>query len=323
VVLIQEPATATTLRRDPQLVDTAFDPSFHYYREEASQIPNGIISRYPIVAAGEWDDPYLLNRDFAWARIDVPGPHDLWAISVHFYAQSSTTRDAEAASLVSYIQANVPAEDYLVIGGDLNTGWRGELAFTTLAQVVDVAGPFPVDQAGNANTNTSRYRPYDHVLVDADLRAAQVPTLIGASTFDDGLVVDTRVYSLIVELWPALATDSAVYNMQHMAVIKDCALAESAKASLGRAAASLAHLAGSDRRWDIGSTQRIVERSVRPSRSNTRAMGSRGHLSPRIGRRGGLRVDGATGPGVVHVRRQTASRTRDAALTIVGTPQVF
>ncbi len=242
-----------------QLVDTAFDPSFHYYREGGAQIPNGIISRYPIVAAGEWDDPYLLNRDFAWARIDVPGPRDLWAISVHFYAQSSTTRDAEAASLVSYIQANVPAEDYLVIGGDLNTGWRGELAFTTLAQVVDVAGPFPVDQAGNANTNTSRYRPYDHVLVDADLRAAQVPTQIGASTFTDGLVVDTRLYSPIEELWPALATDSAAYNMQHMAVIKDFLLSQDTAELPPVAPPSVTLISpNGGERWDVGTTQQIT-----------------------------------------------------------------
>jgi len=37
-----------------------------------------------IVEAGEWDDPRVGNRDFAWARIDIPGPVDLWAVSVHF-----------------------------------------------------------------------------------------------------------------------------------------------------------------------------------------------------------------------------------------------
>jgi endonuclease/exonuclease/phosphatase family metal-dependent hydrolase len=204
-----------------QFVDTTFGPGFSYYREGGAQIPNGVISRWPIIASGEWDDPYVSNRDFAWARIDIPGPKDLWAVSVHLLTSSSTTRNDEARSLVQYIQAHVPPGDYLVIGGDLNTGSRSESAFSTLSQVVTTSGPFPVDQNGNGHTNATRARPYDHVLVDGDLLPYQTATVIGGSSYAAGLVVDTRVYTPLSELYPAQYDDSGASNMQHMAVIKD------------------------------------------------------------------------------------------------------
>ncbi|HYO73104.1 MAG TPA: lamin tail domain-containing protein, partial [Archangium sp.] len=202
-------------------VDTAFGTGFSYYREAGAQIPNGIISRYPIVASGEWDDTQVSNRDFAWARIDVPGPKDLWVISVHLLTTSSTVRNTEATNLVNFIRSNVPTTDYLVIAGDFNTSSRSESCFSTFSQVVSTASPYPADRNGNTNTNASRGSPYDHVLVDADLRAYQTATVLGASSFAAGTVIDTRVYSPISEISPALAADSGATNMQHMAVIKD------------------------------------------------------------------------------------------------------
>jgi endonuclease/exonuclease/phosphatase family metal-dependent hydrolase len=222
VVMIQEfnygDNSATAIRG---FVNTAFGTSFSYYREGGAQIPNGVISRWPIIASGEWDDNQVTNRDFAWARIDVPGPKDLWVVSVHLLTSSSSVRNTEATNLVNFIKANVPTTDYLVIGGDFNTGSRTEAAFSTFSQVVTTAAPYPADRNGNTNTNASRASPYDHVLVDSDLRAYQVSTVIGGSTFSGGLVADTRVYSPISEISPALSTDSGATNMQHMAVIKD------------------------------------------------------------------------------------------------------
>src|SRR4051812_31220585 len=90
IVMLQEfnyaGNTAGELR---SFVDATFGSSFSYYREAGAQIPNGVISRYPILAAGEWDDPEVTNRDFAYARIDIPGPIDLWAISVHLLTDTS------------------------------------------------------------------------------------------------------------------------------------------------------------------------------------------------------------------------------------------
>ena len=222
VVMIQEfnygDNSASAIRG---FVDTAFGSTFYYYREAGAQIPNGVISRWPILASGEWDDPYVSNRDFAWARIDIPGTKDLWVVSVHLLTSSSTDRNNEATSLRNFINANVPASDYLVIGGDFNTSSRTEAAFTTLGSLVVTSSPYPADKNGNGNTNAGRTKPYDHVLVDSDLKAYQTATVIGASTFSGGLVVDTRVYSPLSEISPALSGDSGATNMQHMAVIKD------------------------------------------------------------------------------------------------------
>jgi endonuclease/exonuclease/phosphatase family metal-dependent hydrolase len=222
VVMIQEfnygDNSASAIRG---FVDTAFGTGFHYYREGGAQIPNGVISRWPIVAAGEWDDNQVTNRDFAWARIDVPGPKDLWAVSVHLLTSSSSTRNTEAVNLVNFIKANVPTGDYLVIAGDFNTSSRTEACFSTFSQVVTTSGPYPADRNGNTNTNASRSSPYDHVLVDSDLRAWQTATVIGSSSFSAGTVIDTRVYSPISEISPALSSDSGATNMQHMAIIKD------------------------------------------------------------------------------------------------------
>jgi endonuclease/exonuclease/phosphatase family metal-dependent hydrolase len=202
-------------------VDAAFGTSFAYYREGGAQIPNGIVSRWPILESGEWDDASVSNRDFAWARIDIPGPTDLWAVSVHLLTSSSTSRNTEAQQLVSYIQGKVPAAHYLVIGGDFNTGSRTEACVSTLSQVVTTAGPYPADRNGNSGTNASRGSPYDWVLVDADLSAYKTSVTIGASTFASGLVADTRVYSPIAEISPALAADSGATNMQHMGIVRD------------------------------------------------------------------------------------------------------
>lgn len=225
VVMIQEfnygSNTTAELRG---FVDTAFGPTFQYYREGGAQIPNGVISRYPILASGEWDDPRVSNRDFAWARIDIPGDVDLYAISVHLLTASATERNLEAQALVSFIQQHVPAGAYVAIGGDFNTSSRTEAALSTLGQVVVSSGPYPVDHAGNGNTNASRAKPYDWVLVSSGLQARRTSVDIGGSSFVNGAVIDTRVYSPLAEISPALSGDSAATNMQHMAVIRDFGL---------------------------------------------------------------------------------------------------
>lgn len=222
IVLIQELNYGSNSAADLRaFVDAAFGASFSYHREGGAQIPNGIISRYPILESGEWDDTAVSNRDFAWARIDVPGPVDLWAVSVHLLTSSSGTRNSEAQKLVTYIQGKVPAGDFLVIGGDLNTGSRGESCVSTLGQLVVTSSPYPADRNGNTNTNAGRSSPYDWLLADADLNAYKAAVTIGASSFANGLVADTRVYSPLAEISPALSGDSGASGMQHMGVIRD------------------------------------------------------------------------------------------------------
>lgn len=204
-------------------VDTTFGAEFALFRESGAQIPNGIVSRYPIVEAGVWEDPEAPNREFVFARIDVPGATDLWAISVHLLTDDAR-RPAEATALVGFITANVPIGDYLVIGGDLNSDTRTEPAITTLGQVVEVGAPFPVDQAGDGDTNSGRNKPYDWVMLDAELSAIEVPVAIGAASFPDGLVFDSRIYTPLADVSPVQLGDSAAPSMQHMGVVRDILL---------------------------------------------------------------------------------------------------
>jgi endonuclease/exonuclease/phosphatase family metal-dependent hydrolase len=204
-------------------VDTTFGTSFEFFREAGAQIPNGIVSRYPIRASGIWEDTQSPNREFAYARIDLPGSLDLWAISVHLLTDD-TKRPTEATELVGFINANVPAGDYLVIGGDFNSDTRTQAAIMTLGQVVDIGAPFPADQGGDSDTNSTRAKPYDWVMLDSSLNSRQVPVTIGAASFANGLVFDSRVYTPLADVSPVLIDDSGAVNMQHMGVVKDVLL---------------------------------------------------------------------------------------------------
>ena len=106
------------------------------------------------------------------------------------------------------------------------TSDRSEGCLSTLGAVVSVDGPWPADGLGDENTNGPRSHPYDYVVGSPDLAAGMVPVEIGTQSFAAGLVVDTRVYTPIEDLAPALATDSAATNMQHMAVVRDFLVAE-------------------------------------------------------------------------------------------------
>lgn len=224
VVLIQEfnygSNSSSSIR---SFVDQNFGTDFDYYREGGDeQIPNGVISRYPIVQSGEWNDSEVSNRDFAWSRIDIPGDKYLWAVSVHLLTSSSGDRNSEATALVSFVQNHVPADDYLVIGGDFNTSSFSESALGTLSSVVMTNGRAD-DQNGSTGTNASRSKPYDQVLPSSDLDSLEIPVSISghAFTYTDGLVFDSRVFTPISAVPPILAGDSAASNMQHMAVIRD------------------------------------------------------------------------------------------------------
>ena len=221
VVLIQEfnygDGSATAIQK---MVDATL-PGFYWCRESGGQIPNGVLSRWPILGCGEWTDPQVGNRDFVWARIDIPGPRDLWAISLHLLTSSAADRNAEATSLVQSVQATVPAGDYLVLGGDLNADTLTEACVGTLAKIVVTSGPQPVDQSNNGNTNAARAKPYDRVYADPDLKPLQTATVIGSSTYPDGLVLDSRIYTPLSDVAPVQKGDSAASNMQHMGVMKD------------------------------------------------------------------------------------------------------
>jgi len=209
-------------------VDDVFGTDYHWFREPGGDsIPNGVISRWPIVESGEWNDASAPNRDFAFTRIDLPGATDLWAVSLHLLTRNSRIRDVEAAALVEAMRRHpVPEEDYLIVGGDLNTSRRDEPALTTLGQVIDTLGPFPSDgnDPPDGDTNSRRRRPYDWVLTDSELEARTIATVVGDFVFPEGLVFDSRIFTeadLAEAFAPVLRGDSDAPQMQHMAVVRD------------------------------------------------------------------------------------------------------
>ncbi len=212
-----------------EMINSAFGTNFHYFREPGSySIPNGIISRWPIVASNSWEDvdTGVNDRGFAWALIDLPGTNDLYVVDVHLKASSdsSARRAAEAAQLTSLIQSNFPASAWIVVAGDFNTDTRTEACMTTFKSYLSDS---PIPDDGNLNatadpdTNANRGKPYDYVLPSFNLATNQVATVIGSRSHAKGLVFDSRVYSPLSEVAPVQFTDSGASNMQHMAVVKD------------------------------------------------------------------------------------------------------
>lgn len=218
------------------LVDKAFGPEF-YYHHGNGELPNGIVSRYPITSSGSWKSNIIKNRDWDWAVIDIPGPKDLLAVSVHL----STDKNAqEMPVLITEIQKKIEKDEkkgieyYLLIGGDFNTKSRKTVSSYMSSYFVTTA-PYPVDQNGNSDTSAKRTSPYDYLLCSRELCKKEVPVEIGSHTglngYTNGHVFDTRVYAKytiegtknkeISLLSPAQANDSGASNMQHMAVIRD------------------------------------------------------------------------------------------------------
>lgn len=205
------------------------------YSAGVGHIPNGVISRWPIVESGAWDDPTVPDRDLDWARIDLPGARDLVVVSVHLHTSPAADQVDAAQIVAARIAEHRAAEPgccWYVVGGDFNGqssvsdkgfgAWKGEPVFF-------VDGPHPVGEDGAPGTNASRSKQYDYVLLDTDLRAYQVPLVFDAMdggqplTYPDGLVFDTRDFDDSVldrYFWPAMEGDSGAPSMQHMGVIK-------------------------------------------------------------------------------------------------------
>jgi endonuclease/exonuclease/phosphatase family metal-dependent hydrolase len=218
VVLIQEFNTAIPAR---QWVNSTFGNGFHFFREEGKQIPNGVISRFPIIRSGTWDDPVLDNREFAWALLGLPGKRELWVVSVHLHSKGGNSRENQATALAEIIRRKVPAGALLVIGGDLNTRGTDERCFARLARVVVIPAKAPDDGFGNIATNAPRNRPYDWVLASPALDRHAVPVMLAGRRSPHGLVFDSRVFEPLDRLPPVQRGDSGLNFMQHMAVLRD------------------------------------------------------------------------------------------------------
>jgi endonuclease/exonuclease/phosphatase family metal-dependent hydrolase len=237
IVVIQEfnyTSGATALTKE------AFGDDFYHYKG-TGRIPNGIISRWPILSHGTWDSNITSDREWEWAIIDIPGDRDLLAVSVHLHGKD---HNKEFQPLLNQITAKQKEGNYYVIlGGDFNTDKR-DSAVSSLCSKNSIltcsskSGMYPVDQNENGMTSGERDDYYDYVIFDKTLDTYEIPITIGSHTYSHGHVIDSRVYSDLGELGdipPVQAEDSWLCetsphcdgnretrtNMQHMAVIRD------------------------------------------------------------------------------------------------------
>jgi len=223
IVAIQEfDVTNSAGRR--QYIDINFGTNYFFYVEPQGgcSLPNGVISRWPIVDAGQWLDTNTTARDFVWASIDIPGTNMLHVISVHLKAGSTTderdTRIQEAKDIVQYIQqTNFLSTGYLAICGDLNLNSRSEQTLAILTNLVSDQFK-PADQYGDRDTNSSRNKPFDFVLPDPRLNLIHIAVRVDDVEFDSGLVFDSRLWSNPPD--PVEQGDSGTFGVSHMAVMK-------------------------------------------------------------------------------------------------------
>lgn len=218
IVMIQEFNTSIPVR---QWVNQTLGEDFQFVQEKGMQIPNGILSRFPIVSSGSWDDPVLNNREFAWAQVRLPEKKDVWVISLHLHSKGAASRNTQAVALAGFITKNVPNDALVLIGGDFNSRTTDEPCFKSLAGVVEIPKNPPADGLGNIATNAPRNRPYDWVLANPALDKFQKPVKLAGQDFAHGLVFDSRVFESLDKVGPVQKTDSGVPNMQHMAVVRD------------------------------------------------------------------------------------------------------
>ena len=228
VVMIQEfnVTNGTTAAAYRTWVNQNFGTNFSYYvQTNGVSIPNGIISRWPITSAGVWDDTTLSDRDFVWAKIQLPGTQQLQAVSVHIKASSGSSdvsqRTTEARALTNYIaQAGWLTNGYIAIAGDFNLYSTNEACMQVLTANTVTDRRQPADQFGDKETNSARENPYDRVLTSTNLDVRLRTFDLWGYSYANGIVYDTRITWASGLPSPSLAADSGATNMQHMAVMK-------------------------------------------------------------------------------------------------------
>ena len=208
----------------------------NYYAVDSADydIPNGVVSKYPIKSSGYWDDPNIDNRALMWAVVDIPGEKDIFAISVHLHTDPASDQVKAAQVIVDEIgklESSNSGRYYYVVGGDFNGTSAVSLNGFGKNNTFYISDSDPVDEKDNSNTNRNRNKQYDFVLADYHLHEFQVPVVYYSSedatetkTYENGLVFDTRVYDeseLNEYFYPAQTNDSGASSMQHMAVVKD------------------------------------------------------------------------------------------------------
>ena len=233
IVMIQEFNYGKNADADiAAMVQSTFGADYSYHRGRYLQngIPNGVISRFPIIDSGYWKSNKVDNRDWDWAVVDLPGSKELLAVSVHLHTKYNAS---EIPVLTQNIESKISADAakglnyYVMIGGDFNS--EAVLNGTTdLERILTTSiddDNRPTDQNGNSATNESRKKTYDILLADQTLHQKEIPAVIGRHSYPHGHVFDSRVYSKLGELddvSPVQENDSdGSAGNQHMAVIRD------------------------------------------------------------------------------------------------------
>lgn len=220
VVAIQE-FNVTDAGGHRAFVDRFFGTNFFCCVQPDGNLPNGVISRWPILAWGEWEDPQVSDREFVWATVGVPGGRPLHVVCVHLHSSGgSSSRQLEATLLTNYMaQAGFHPSDYVALCGDLNIENRSEAALLTLRTLLSDDHK-PADQLGDMDTNQNRNKPFDVILPIPFMDARHQAVPFGGLIFPEGLVFDTRLWSAATIPFPARVSDSGVLSMQHMEVVK-------------------------------------------------------------------------------------------------------
>jgi Endonuclease/Exonuclease/phosphatase family len=223
IVLIQEFRVNSGTLRD--YVDEVFGSEFYLYTGSGG-FPNGIISRYPFKSSGEWDDPYLVDREFSWAVIDIPGTTDLQVVSVHLKASTGpdnrTKREGEATYIKDYVQTNFDNNHYILVGGDLNTYHSPvEPCISVFASFLEINDHIPVDRYGDSDTNENRNERYDWLMPNQVLDDHHTTLRVGTGSqaFPEGIVFDSWIFTPLGEVSPVEYNDSHG-TMTHMGVMK-------------------------------------------------------------------------------------------------------
>ena len=236
IALVQEMNYGSNSASDyKQFAQKIVGTNYYAVDDADYQIPNGVVSKYPITSHGYWKDPNISNRALMWAVVDIPGDKDIFAISVHLHTDPASDQTKAAQVIVdeiAKIKSSKPDKYYYVVGGDFNGTTAVSSSGFGKNNTFYISGPDPVDEEGDSNTNRNRNKQYDFVLADYPLHEFQVPTVYYSSKdptktkiYENGLVFDTRVYDSQSELdeyfSPAEKNDSGASSMQHMAVVKD------------------------------------------------------------------------------------------------------
>ncbi len=223
-------------------VKTTFGDEFTYFRGTPTgngDIPNGVISRYPIIDKGEWKDERVNDRLIDWVIIETPAKK-IFAVSVHLKAKENKYQ-IKAAELISKKIYNHrvahPNEYFYIVGGDFNgaaslcrdNSCNGFKKYNN-ENIFYTALPDPYSEYNRGTTtNATKTRQLDFILVDYSLKDFQISTDYcktedDCKSYPSGLVFRSDEYSqsdLDRYFSPVQTNDSEVMQMQHMGVVKD------------------------------------------------------------------------------------------------------